>query len=134
MTLRDGPSCLTSDANFTSLLQSLGTMPRTYMSKPLSITIDAWLSSNLMSTIATILLKEVMGYPVNFYALPQGVMQLDVLCADETLLGFEAWPNNMLPQTASTDSAFYEVPTPSTGYEGGLALYVTADVMNRYPL
>jgi len=119
------PTCL-EGPEWEPLLAELG-KGRANRTLILRMFIGNWVSSELLHTIATILLQDTMGFHVNNFNV--GFIINDLVCCkqvpDEFLFLLESWRSHL---------SHPDITTLQVGYNGMENLYVPQHTLDKYPL
>ena len=141
------PKCL-SGPEWTERLAEMGSgaVARTLTLEPITyIPPNSWLSLNLITTIASIILSEAMAFPV-YPTLLEATVDYDVIynnvacCQDRNGILLESWwpidPNDDYMQVISQgDNPLYLlISVLQNGYSSSSGLYIPSEMLSRYPM
>ena len=147
------PKCL-SGPEWTERLAEMGSgaVARTLTLEPITyIPPNSWLSLNLITTIASIILSEAMAFPV-YPTLLDGDLGYDAIytdlacCQERNGVLFEAWwPTTKvadlsddyltgISQDGKEVNAYLLITAPLIGYSGSSGLYIPSEMLSRYPM
>ena len=126
--LTDCPKCLVGpewDARLKAM--GKGDVARTFSPR---FYVGDWLSAEIISTIASILAQDTMGFKVD--NLNNSPMEAsDILCCPEPIINLEAWSSSS--RIDGLDS-HPEMTSLQIGYNGQSGLFVSKASIDKYPM